>query len=65
MERSKRVRLTSEWMGNKKGTVINLPLMVARQLVARGAAELESEVKPAGKLQRRDQDKMVKSSINK
>jgi len=66
MERSKEIRLLSEWMGNQKGKVMRLPSLIAKQLINRGQAEL-SEItdKVMPKLQRKSNDKMVKSSVNK
>jgi hypothetical protein len=56
------LRLLREWMGYAKGTVLKLPALFAQTLVARKTAE---ETMVPGKIQRRANDKMVKSSENK
>lgn len=61
------VKLNSEWMGHKEGSVINIVDNYARVLIDRGTA---SEIgmpkaEPMVKIQRRDKDKMVEGGLTK
>jgi hypothetical protein len=62
------VKLKKEWMGNPAGTVLSLNKKMADSLFQRDTGEIvkpESAEKIKTKLQRREKDKMIKSTINK
>jgi len=54
-----KIRLLHDWMGNRKGTWVDLVDRVAQELIERGTA-----VKPK-KMGRPPRDKMVRTSRNK
>jgi hypothetical protein len=62
------VSLKSEWLGNPIGSIIRMNKAMASSLFRRDAAEIIKRDTPSEtktKLQRKDRDKMVRTSINK
>jgi len=62
-----KLKLTSGWMGNPVGSIIKVGERQARSMVSRKIAKIVDEersepVKVTSKMQRRDRDKMIRSS---